>query len=216
MIASAERLSRLIERKERMPSVQLEQLVAHVSRAPLSTDLLEADSMVWGSFWHFDVIAPGYTLPASELALLRATRLDHTWPEGTTVERFLHDLQQTVIHPKAGIWLLKVAGQPCAVFAAATEQSGLITVVWYCISTDRLHAGYRTVPDRLILPDAVEQRPPNFPNSSASDQMKIDHGWLDDLADQNPGSEMCSLTAQLDAEILRIRATTATQLLSDE
>ena len=208
MIANAEQLNQLIKHQQLIPSTQLKQLVTHISQVPLTTDLLEADSMLWGSFWQFDVIAPGYTLPASELALLRAIRLDQSWPEDTTVEQFLDDLHQTIRHPKAGIWSIKVAEQPCLVFAATIRQTELITVVWYCILTNKLHAGYQTTPPKLFLPEAIEQRCPDFSNNLVSNQTNINNKWLANLAEQNSNRNIESLTARLDAEIIRIRAAT--------
>jgi len=49
-----------------------------LNRQNFSTAPLEADSLLWGSFWQGDVISPGYTLPALELAFLRETRLAQT------------------------------------------------------------------------------------------------------------------------------------------
>ena len=71
---------------------QLRQIIEHVANAPFASALLEVDKALWGSFWHYDVITPGYLVPAIELALLRAIRLDRYWPEETSVERFASDL----------------------------------------------------------------------------------------------------------------------------
>jgi hypothetical protein len=102
---------------------ELAQIIGRVSAASFATDLLEADEVLWGSFWHFDVISPGYRLPAVELALLRATRLDGHWPPNTSIEEYLADLHQTIRHPQARLWLLSAAGEPCVVVAAPTSQA---------------------------------------------------------------------------------------------
>ncbi len=39
---------------------------------------LKVDTALWGSFWHGDVISPGYTLPALEVAFLRETKITQT------------------------------------------------------------------------------------------------------------------------------------------
>jgi hypothetical protein len=105
-----------------------------MAAAPFSTALLEADEALWGGFWHFDVIAPGYLLPAVELNLLRAIRLDQSWPPETTPAQFLADLRQAILDPQAGLWRLSLAGTSCFVAATPGPPAGqeLITVVWYC------------------------------------------------------------------------------------
>ncbi|MCB0191412.1 MAG: hypothetical protein KDJ65_05660 [Anaerolineae bacterium] len=200
-----------IENKQSIPREQIESLISHIHQVPFATDLLEVDTQLWGSFWHFDVISPGYTLPASELALLRAMRLDHTWAEGTTIEQFQKDLHHAVIQPEAGIWSCSIVEQPCVIIAAP-EPSGLITVVWYCLSTHKLHAGYRTGVANLLLPDAIEQCPPAFFNHSPQKETKIIHHWLDDEIYHNDNNPTGSLATQLDAEIVRIRALTSSTL----
>ena len=162
-------VSQLIIRSKKATPQQLAQLVDQARVAPFADDLLEVDEPLWGGFWQGDVIAPGYRLPAAELALLRAMRLDTTWPEGTSVAQFLADLHWATSQPQAGVWTLAVAGEPCVVFAAPFNVARsmlnvkpLATVVWYCATTERLHAGYRAAIDSLSFVGAVEQRPPNF------------------------------------------------------
>src|SRR5687767_153880 len=135
-------IKQLADQARKVPPAPLARLVAGVGTAPFVTDLLEVDEALWGGFWHFDVISAGYRLPALELALLRATRLDHTWPDDTGPAQFLADLQRAIQHPQAGIWTLRWAEEPWAVFAAQLGQPW-ITVAWYCATTGRLHAGYR-------------------------------------------------------------------------
>lgn len=199
-------LTRLIDHQEGITSAQRQQLVTHLGRAPFSTALLVADPSLWGGFWHFDVIAPGYTLPAVELALLRAVRLDQLWPAATTVEQFVDDLRQAIDHPQAALWLLRLIDQPCAILAAPAGQPGLITVVWYCATTDTLHAGYRTAPDRLSLPQAVAQGGGTAFTPIGPTPIEIDQTWLVDSVDQISGGQPDSLNAALDREILRVRA----------
>lgn len=199
-------LARFIDHPARMTPSQRQQLVAHIGRAPFSTALLAADPGLWGGFWHFDVIAPGYTLPAVELALLRATRLDRLWPAATTMEQFGGDLRQAIGHPQAGLWLLRVIDQPCAVLAAPAGPPGLITVVWYCAATDALHAGYRTAPDRLSLPQAVAQDGGIAFAPGGSTPLELDQSWLVDSVEQLSDGQPGSLSAELDWEILRLRA----------
>lgn len=186
---------------ERAAPPELTYLINQASIAPFATDLLEADEALWGSFWQGDVLAPGYTLPAVELALLRATRLDRTWPEETTVIEFVADLHTAIRHPQTGVWTLRAAGEPCMIFAAPFS---ILTVVWYCETTRQIHAGYRAVADTLNFPGAVELRALDVPGAS---HPKITHppAWLQAVVDldENPGSH--SLAARLDAEILRLR-----------
>ncbi len=209
-------INELIGQSKKASPEQLRQLIERAGAAPFAGNLLEADEVLWGSFWQGDVIAPGYLLPAAELALLRAIRLDRTWPEETPLTEFLTDLRQAVRHPQAGVWTLHAAGEPCVIFVAPrvegltlnVERStfNAATVVWYCATTDQLHAGYRAPLDRLSFARAVEQRP--LAGSGAS---KAKHspdipaeGYLIDEQDTPPLPK--DFAARLDTEILRLRA----------
>jgi len=214
-------IARLVAQQKRATQAELVDITSHVAAAPFAIDLLEADESLWGSFWQFDVIAPGYTLPAIELALLRAIHLDENWPEDTTVEQFLADLRQTILHPQAGIWTLSVSKEPFIIFAASLEPDKnrkfkiskmpewvqnrkLITVVWYCASTGRLHAGYRVAAGGLNFAGATIQRQPDFTHSQLTDKDdKPD--WLALAVQQLDINEKSSLAARIDAEILRLR-----------
>lgn len=217
-------VSELITQAKRAVPPQLDWLVAQVSSAPFAEDLLEVDEPLWGGFWQGDVIAPGYSLPAVELALLRAIRLDGTWPEGTSIPQFLADLQQAISDPHAGVWVLAVAGEPCVAFVSRGQSSAvggqpLATVVWYCATTERLHAGYRTPLETLGFGEAVEQRPLAFLDSrplGSSPSQDSQSSWLERAAEQAKiGSGQPSavggpgLAARLDAEILRLRFTSS-------
>jgi hypothetical protein len=190
----------------------LEQITNHVAAAPFADDLLAVDEPLWGGFWQGDVIAPGYRLPAVELALLRAIRLDERWPEGTTVPHYLADLRRTILDPQVGIWTLTAAGQPCVVFAAPGEypkseidNRKSIMVVWYCASTGRLHAGYRTTVEEFNLGDAVKQRGlESISELKPTSKEKLD--WLAQAVKQREVDDAHSLAARLDLEILQIRA----------
>lgn len=200
--AAANRLIQtLIARRAKAGREELAQIRRCVAAAPFTAALLEADEPLWGSFWHGDVIAPGYRLPAVELALLRAVRLDGNWPEETSAAEFLAGLRAAVEHPRAGVWTLPVAGEPCAVFAAG---SGPVTVVWYCASTGCLHAGYRTAANRLFFAQAVEQRP--FRAAAGAVAPARQTGWIARTASHAPAGRPRLLAARLDAGILRIRA----------
>jgi hypothetical protein len=196
--------------------------------------LLEVDEPLWGGFWQGDVIAPGYCLPAVELALLRAMRLEATWLEGTDVAPFLADLRQAISDPQAGVWVLAVAGEPCVVFASLSSQKPVVssqkseggrrsavgghvlaTVVWYCATTERLHAGYRAPPASLNFIGAVEQRPLRTSDAthlaSASKLESTQPNWLKQSLDRDKTGGLrsavggLSLAARLDIEILRLR-----------
>jgi hypothetical protein len=211
-------VSELILQSKKATPKQLAQLIAQASLAPFATDLLEIDEPLWGSFWQGDVIAPGYRLPAVELALLRATRLDQAWPEGTTVAEFLADLHAAISDPQAGVWTLMAAGEPCVVFASVRGQ-GLgvggqtasvtgrrssvagqpsaishqpsATVVWYCATTGQLHAGYRTAVDRLNFAGGVVQRPLGF-TAGATHFGSASHlestNWLEQILERDETS----------------------------
>jgi hypothetical protein len=181
---------------------QLARVVAGIGVAPFTTDLLEVDEALWGGFWHFDVISAGYRLPALELALLRATRLDHTWPDNTSPAQFLADLHEAIQHPQAGIWTLRWAEEPWAVFAAQLEQPW-ITVAWYCATTGRLHAGYRALMENLHLDKLPARRPPQFTAFSPVQPPDLD--WLKATVEQDDLTVPTDLAARLDVEILRWR-----------
>lgn len=211
-------VSELILQSKQVPPEQLARLIGQAGAAPFAEDLLEVEESLWGGFWQGDVIAPGYSLPAVELALLRATRLEETWPDGTSVSQFLADLRQAIADPHAGVWTLAVAGEPCAVFAAESGQRSavadrpLAAVVWYCATTERLHAGYRTPIASLNFKGAVEQRPLQVSHAS-HEESTSQSSWLEQMVEQTTATDGWrsavsghSLAAQLDAEILRIQA----------
>lgn len=203
-------LNQLILQSKKASPDQLAQLTEQAGVAPFAGDLLEADEALWGSFWQGDVIAPGYLLPAAELALLRATRLDGTWPEETSVAEFLADLHGAIRHPQAGVWALRAAGEPCLIFAAPRVEGltfnvegstlNVATLVWYCATTGRLHAGYRALLDRLHFAGTVELRAPETqpvpPPEPVEPPTWLEHGKVVSEA---------SLVARLEAEILKLR-----------
>jgi hypothetical protein len=211
-------IKQLVSQKIRATAEALNQIVAHIAGAPFATDPLEVDEPLWGSFWQGDVIAPGYTLPAVELALLRAIRLDQTWPETTSVEQYLTDLRRIILHPQAGIWTLTITGQPCIIFAATDQEQPPnpkskiknlkpkipLTVVWYCATTGRLHAGYRTTRGRLRFDEAVEQRASKF-GDPRSNEAEESWDWLERIVEQMDIKPASSFATRLDAEILRWR-----------
>jgi hypothetical protein len=217
-------INRLVYQSQKASSEQLAQITPQVAAAPFAEDLLEVDQPLRGSFWQGDVIAPGYRLPAVELALLRAVRLDGSWPEGITVPQFLANLRQAILDPRAGIWTLAVAGKPCIIFAASTTNrkseiqntctarrrkcQKSVTVVWYCASTGRLHAGYRTSPAEVQrqMEGAVKHRGFEADIPLKPPVKEKEQSWLAQVADQNALNEPQSLAARLDLAILRIRA----------
>ncbi|MCB0163332.1 MAG: hypothetical protein KDI79_03835 [Anaerolineae bacterium] len=199
-------LARLIDHKTSPIPAQQQALITHIGRVPFSTAPVAADPGLWGGFWHFDVIGPGYTLPAVELSLLRAIRLDQLWPADTTIEQFVGDLRRAIGHPQAGVWLLRVIDHPCAVLAAPADHSGLVTVVWYCATTDALHAGYRTTPGRLVLPPGATPSHVAAFDIAGPAPVELDQTWLADSVEEGTfDSRPASLSAELDRAILRIR-----------
>jgi hypothetical protein len=105
-------ISQLVHQSQIALPDQLAHITRQVAAAPFAEDLLEVDEPLWGSFWQGDVIAPGYRLPAVELAWLRAIRLDKNWPQATTIPQFLADLRQAILAPRAGIWTSYWLPQP--------------------------------------------------------------------------------------------------------
>lgn len=192
-------ISKLVNEQQPPSAEQLGRIASAVATAPFAEDLLVVDGPLWGGFWQGDVIAPGYQLPAVELALLRAMRLDQAWPEDTTVPQFLTDLRQTILNPQVAIRLLTVAEQPCLVFAAASSRSSAVgsqrsvTVVWYCAATGRLHAGYRTPGDKV-----------DFGAGGRQGRGK-ESRWLAEVIEQHEADESPSLATRLDLAILRWR-----------
>jgi hypothetical protein len=158
---------------------QLPELLAAAARAPFSPTLLEADEPLWGSVWQFDVIGPGYRLPAAELALLRAVRLDESWPEETSPAKFLADLHAAVAHPQAGVWRATPAGTPAIIFAAPGG-SNLMTVVWYSVADRCLIAGYRAQSTVAHFADFTWMRRPRFPMAHSRTPPPV---WLTELAE---------------------------------
>lgn len=196
-------VAELVASGEAASRPDLQNLAHHVASATFSPALLEVDPPLWGGFWQYDVIGPGYALPVVELALLRATRLDRSWPEQTSVDQFEADLRRAVTDPRAGIWTGTLAGQAC-VAIAGPESHALITVVWYCASTSYLHAGYRAPAEALNWPGAVTQRELQIETHQTAIELDS-RWWLQPVLEeaQTPGER--SLVRQLDLEILRLR-----------
>ena len=179
---------------------QLAALTATAARAPFAPDLLMADEALWGGFWHFDVIMPGYTFPALELALLRATRLDGHWPEETSSGAFLASLHAVVAHPLVGVWCTLLCNAPLAIFAA--PHGDLMTVVWYGLTTECLHAGYRTSASVAHIAGSMPCHSPGF----ALDATPFPPpDWLSESVADHSVETAPLLAARLDAEILRWR-----------
>lgn len=172
-------------------------LTRQAATAPFTPELMAVDPVLWGSFWHFDVIAPGSRLPAPELALLRAVRLDQTWPQTILPAEFLTDLHAAITHPQAGVWTVTLGQTPCAVFAAPGPAG--VTVVWYGRATGCLHAGYRMAPVTGHFAGLTQQRAPGFHLPAEAVRPP---GWLAESVAQRPAN---SLAARLDAAILRWR-----------
>jgi hypothetical protein len=189
---------------------QLTDLVAVVRQAVFVSDLLHADAALWGSFWQFDVIAPGYTLPALELTLLRATRLDSHWPQSTSPQQFIADLRAAINHPRAGLWTTVLNNTPLAIFAAPAHENSppvedpqLITVVWYEMRSKHLVAGYRTAPIDRHFAGLICQQPPGFTLNPATNSLPV---WLTESLAQREAEIASSPTAKLDKAILHWRA----------
>ena len=187
---------------ERSPTA-LAQVIDQMATAPFSMAHLEADEALWGSFWHFDVIGPGYRLPAMELNLLRAIRLDQSWPPETTPAQFLADLRQAILDPAAGVWRLSLAGTPCFIAAASTGH-GLITVAWYGATTGQLQAGYRVTPGQLNLATAIPLKAPGFDEQEVSEDKRP--AWPAQTVQNRDIGPGASVTLRLDTEILKFRA----------
>jgi hypothetical protein len=182
----------------------LAQWIDQAAASPFTPALLEADPPLWGGFWQGDVIAPGYILPALELAVLRASRLDGNWPESTPLAQFLADLHAVICSLHAGVGALRLAGELCLIFAAETGAEGLVTVVWYSPATGCLHAGYRAPTAALRFEGIDILRP--FPSPQPAAALTVPPPWLKQTVDHyaaHPRAE--SLSTRLDAAILRYR-----------
>ncbi len=177
-----------------------------MTAAEFTDALLEVEAALWGSFWQFDVIAPGSQLPAVELALLRAMRLDRNWPEGTTVEQFLADVRRALRQHQVGVWTLNVAGEPIVV-VAGRKDAATLTVVWYCATTGRLHAAYRTETAGISTPPGcVEQSPLPSPVKARLIEPTSEQRWLAEVIEERQDASPRELAARLDVAILALRA----------
>ena len=107
---------------------------------PFNPAALTADSQLWGDFWQGDVIAPGYKLPALELAYLRVTRLDNTFKEADPAA-YLATLQTALKDFPAGAWLTELDSQLALCLAYPINQPNRALVIWLTQTT--LVAGYK-------------------------------------------------------------------------
>ncbi|NIP24176.1 MAG: hypothetical protein GWO38_10250 [Phycisphaerae bacterium] len=97
------------------------------SPLPFTPARLEVERDLWGSFWQGDVIAPGYKLPALELAYLRATRLDETFTDPTP-QSYLQNLQTTLLQFPSGAWLAQFSR--ISAVCVAFEADALHLIIW--------------------------------------------------------------------------------------
>lgn len=109
-----------------------------LSPLPFTPARLEVESDLWGSFWQGDVIAPGYRLPALELAYLRATRLDETFADPTP-QSYLQNLQTTLLQFPSGAWLAQFNQIPA--LCVAFEAEALYLIIW--LADSFIVAGYK-------------------------------------------------------------------------
>lgn len=109
------------------------------SPTPFSPHTLPADPALWGTFWQGDVIAPGYTMPALELAFLRAVRLEQTFAAESPAQ-FLDSLQRILTRPPHGIWAgrLPPGNAVCAVYF---DDAPLPACLW--LTATGITAAYR-------------------------------------------------------------------------
>jgi hypothetical protein len=125
---------------------------------------LEVESDLWGSFWQGDVIAPGYRLPALELAYLRATRLDETFA-APNPQSYLQNLQTTLLQSPSGAWLAQFNQMPA--LCVAFEAGALYLIIWLAdcfivagykdLLTDS--PGYHLRPLRSLTPSSSKKAP---------------------------------------------------------
>lgn len=75
-----------------------------INPIPFMPAMLEVDEVLWGGFWQGDVLAPGYLMPALELAFLRVTRIDETLALPTP-KAYLHYIQTHLQQIPIAAWL---------------------------------------------------------------------------------------------------------------
>jgi hypothetical protein len=197
-------LTRLIQQQAQLNTDQIDSLLDLAGAAPFTPALLAVDEPLWGGFWQFDVLSPGSSLPALELALLRSTRLDGHFPARLTPAQFLAHLHATVRAPGAAVWTVWLVGHPCAVFAGSPIDQ-IQTVVWYGVETRHLHAGYGIVPYPAHFAGMTGQRIAPFPAM----QLPPPPDWLAITMEQHRHSSSPAPATTLDVEILRWRQQTS-------
>ena len=114
-------------------SATWQQFNQQLTPIPFVSTTLEVDEPLWGGFWQGDVIAPGYRLPALELAYLRRTRLDEDTAE-TTPEKYLQNLQTSLLAYPDGAWLTLLVDRPalCVVYRPDSDQANeaACLIIW--------------------------------------------------------------------------------------
>ena len=101
--------------------------IRSLSPLPFTPARLEVGPDLWGSFWQGDVIAPGYALPALELAYLRAVRFDGTFTDLET-QSYLTHLQTTLRQLPAGAWLTRFGSR--LALAVAYPAGDWYLIIW--------------------------------------------------------------------------------------
>lgn len=78
-------------------------MIAHVAKAPFATYLARVPNDLRRALEQKDITAPA-KLPSIEWHLLKRIYDEQQWPETTTVDRYITDLHQSILHPTVGIW----------------------------------------------------------------------------------------------------------------
>jgi hypothetical protein len=192
------------------------ELIRAVSPLPFQIASLIVDQTLWGSFWQGDVIAPGYLLPALELAYLRATRIDETF-DAPDPQHYLRQLQQQLVEPPVGLWLGEFENNAILVLIYQVEAEWLI--IW--LTETVILSGYRSpvfnTPAYGLMPLlSPSPNPVSEPISPIEQEQRIEQSqeWQAAWATLTPAARLDRFV-QLQRAYSQLQGTAAGHVLAD-
>ena len=113
-------IQELVRSLRKATAIEIEAVIAHVAKAPFATYLARVPNDLRRALEQKDIAAPA-KLPSLEWHLLKRIYDEQQWPTTTTADRYITDLQQSILHPAVGIWTYQYFSRPCVGFLAPSH-----------------------------------------------------------------------------------------------
>jgi len=138
----------LVESDRQATEDEVAQIVAHVSAAPFASRMIRSPRWFRNELARRGIVIPA-RISAAKFHLFRRVHLDEQWPPGTTLEDYVQDLRQAILHPQVQIWTYRYYGTPAVGFLAPshipdTSASTPFIFVAYSPQYGTIITGYQT------------------------------------------------------------------------